>query len=58
MEESRKKTENFVVLPPVRCRPQYYSGTTYHFSTFAIFSGFLTEISTNFPFKTMLVNGQ
>jgi hypothetical protein len=25
-EERRKKTVNFVVLPPVRCRPQYYSG--------------------------------
>jgi hypothetical protein len=25
MEERRKKTVNFVVLPPVRCRPQYYS---------------------------------
>jgi hypothetical protein len=24
MEERRKKTVNFVVLPPVRCRPQYY----------------------------------
>jgi hypothetical protein len=25
MEERRKKTVNFVVLPLVRCRPQYYS---------------------------------
>jgi hypothetical protein len=24
MEERRKKTVNFVVLPPVRCRLQYY----------------------------------
>jgi hypothetical protein len=29
MEERRKKIVNFVVLPPVRCRPQYYSGTIF-----------------------------
>jgi hypothetical protein len=35
MEERRKKTVNFVVLPLVRCRPQYYSGTIFTFSRFS-----------------------
>jgi hypothetical protein len=53
MEERRKKTVNFVVLPLVRCRPQYYSGIdkirTYRTQTPYTFFGHKAFTAISYP---------
>jgi hypothetical protein len=49
MEEKRKKTVNFVVLPLVRCRPQYYSAMANCIKTLSAYYGRPTLFEKVFP---------